>query len=85
MDDGGTIIVQYSRKDGKLIVTIKDNGKGISEIDRGRIFDLYFTTRNEGTGLGLTISQKIISQHNGEIDFTSSERGTTFKIKIPLQ
>jgi signal transduction histidine kinase len=84
VEDGGTIIVQYSRVDKNLVVTINDNGIGISENDRDRIFDLYFTTRNEGTGLGLTISQKIISQHDGEIDFTSSEQGTTFKIRIPL-
>ena len=84
VEDEGTIIVQYSKVDGNLVVTVKDTGIGISENDQGRIFDLYFTTRTEGTGLGLTISQKIISQHDGEIDFTSSEQGTTFKIRIPL-
>ena len=51
-----------------------------------KIFDLYFTTKKEGNGLGLSISQKIVSQHNGSISFTSTlNKGTTFRIILPLQ
>ena len=84
VENNGKVFVEYFTRDGSLILTIKDNGKGILEKDQSKIFDLYYTTRKEGTGIGLSISQKIISQHNGVIDFTSGNNGTTFNIKIPL-
>lgn len=83
VENNGKVLVEYLINDGSLIITIKDNGKGILEKDQSKIFDLYYTTRKEGTGIGLSISQKIISQHNGVIDFTSSNKGTTFNIRIP--
>ena len=83
VENNGKVLVEYFARDGSLMVTIKDNGRGILEKDQSKIFDLYYTTRKEGTGVGLSISQKIISQHNGIIDFTSSNKGTTFNIKIP--
>ena len=83
VENNGKVLVEYFARDGSLMVTIKDNGRGILEKDQSKIFDLYYTTRKEGTGIGLSISQKIISQHNGIIDFTSSNKGTTFNIKIP--
>jgi len=83
VENNGRVLVEYSTKDGSFIVTIKDNGKGIPEKDHSKIFDLYYSTRKEGSGIGLSIAQKIISQHNGVIDFTSGNNGTTFNIKIP--
>jgi len=83
VENNGKILVEYFIRDESLIITIKDNGKGILEKDQSKIFDLYYTTRKEGTGIGLSISQKIISQHNGVIDFTSGNNGTTFNIRIP--
>ncbi len=85
VEDDGMIEVRYSRIDGNLIITIKDNGRGIPESERNKIFDLYYTTRIDGTGLGLAISQKIILQHGGVIDFYSTKEETIFKIKISLQ
>jgi len=83
VENNGKILVEYFIRDGNFIITIKDDGKGILEKDQSKIFDLYYTTRKEGTGIGLSISQKIISQHNGVIDFTSGNKGTTFNIRIP--
>ncbi|MCK7525412.1 MAG: HAMP domain-containing histidine kinase [Ignavibacteriales bacterium] len=83
VENNGRVLVEYSTKDGSFIVTIKDNGKGIPEKDHSKIFDLYYSTRKEGSGIGLSIAQKIISQHNGVINFTSGNNGTTFNIKIP--
>ena len=83
VENNGKILVEYFIRDESLIITIKDDGKGILEKDQSKIFDLYYTTRKEGTGIGLSISQKIISQHNGVIDFISSNKGTTFNIRIP--
>lgn len=84
VDTGGEILVEYSIHDGDFIINVKDSGAGIPEKNKNMIFDLYFSTRDEGTGLGLAITQKIISQHNGVIDFLSDNTGTTFKIRIPL-
>ena len=84
VDDCGFVLVKYSRQKSHFIVEITDSGKGIEENDRNKIFNLYYTTRKEGNGLGLSISQKIISQHNGIINFTTGSSGTTFKIITPV-
>mgnify|MGYP003556091981 CR=1 FL=1 len=75
-----------NRNDHNLIIEISDNGLGISAEQQKKIFDLYFTTKKDGNGLGLSISQKIIAQHNGSISVTSKlNNGTSFKIIIPIQ
>lgn len=82
----GQIKFGYSKSKSDLIIEISDNGEGIPDEKQKKIFDLYFTTKKEGNGLGLSISQKIISQHHGTISFASTlNRGTTFKINLPLQ
>lgn len=77
-----------TRKDDKYVyVSIKDNGKGMSEETKNKIFNPFFTTKpvGQGTGLGLSISYKVIQKHKGEIRVESKEgEGTTFIIKIPL-
>jgi signal transduction histidine kinase len=70
-----------------LTVIIEDNGIGIDDICKERIFQAGYTTKKvgEGTGLGLAISKKIIEKHNGTISFkTRKNWGTTFVIKIPV-
>ena len=84
VDDGGKILIKYFIRNKQFIVEISDNGKGIDKKDQSKIFDLYYTTRKEGNGLGLSISQKIISQHNGIINFVTENSGTTFKIISPI-
>ena len=79
----GSIIVKYTIEQNDFIVEISDSGNGILQKDIDKIFDLYFTTKKEGNGLGLSISQKIISQHNGLIEVRSTNSGTTFKIVVP--
>ena len=82
----GEVTIKYFRISNNLIIEISDNGIGISTEQQKRIFDLYFTTKKDGNGLGLSISQKIISQHNGSISVTSKvNSGTTFKIILPIQ
>lgn len=79
--ENGAVSIKYQVKNNKLIIEITDNGKGIPPDIQKRIFDLYFTTRSDGNGLGLSIAQKIIAQHNGSISFSSAvNRGTTFKV-----
>ncbi|MEK7747842.1 MAG: ATP-binding protein [Nitrospirota bacterium] len=62
----------------------RDTGTGISEEDLPKIFYPFFTTKNEGSGLGLSIVQRIIDQHDGTIGVTSSAAGTLFRILIPI-
>jgi len=82
--ENGTVTLAYSKKDQNILITISDDGKGISEENLAKIFNLYFTTKKEGNGLGLSIAQKIVSQHNGTIHVTSKvNQGTTFTITIP--
>lgn len=82
----GQVVFKYFRLSNNLIIEISDNGIGISTEQQKKIFDLYFTTKKDGNGLGLSISQKIIAQHNGSISVTSKvNSGTTFKIILPIQ
>ena len=84
VDANGKVQVTYKSENDKLAILVKDDGHGIPPGDQKKIFDLYYTTKKEGNGLGLSISQKIISQHNGLIDITSDEKETIFKITIPV-
>jgi len=82
----GEVNLKYLKIKNDVIIEISDNGAGIPDEQQKKIFDLYFTTKKEGNGLGLSISQKIVSQHNGSISFTSTlNKGTTFRIILPLQ
>ena len=66
-------------------ISISDNGKGIPDEDKDRIFVPNFSTKSSGTGLGLAITKKIIDAHEGRITFTSQlDRGTIFTIKLPF-
>lgn len=83
--DGGEVQLNYYKREKSFIIEIADNGSGISTENQKKIFDLYFTTKKEGNGLGLSISQKIIAQHNGTISINSKiNKGTIFKITLPL-
>ncbi len=91
---GASIEITTKMQDDKLVVSIKDNGFGIDEKDRKKIFQAGFTTKKvgEGTGLGLAICKKIIEKHKGEISFNCKKSDKTkpdtycteFCITIPL-
>lgn len=86
VDKGGEVIVKYFKVRDEFVIQVSDNGIGISTEQQNKIFDLYFSTKKDGNGLGLSISQKIISQHNGTITVSSKvNNGTTFKIILPIQ
>lgn len=76
----------YTRSSKKnVFILVKDNGIGISKEHLPRIFDFMFSTKPTGSGLGLSIAKKIISDHHGEISVKSEvNRGSTFKIRLPL-
>jgi len=84
--DTGEIIIKTGVTKKHLIVSIKDNGCGIPDKNKDKIFNVGFTTKGigAGTGFGLAISKKIVEKHKGTITFKSKEgRGTEFIIKIP--
>jgi signal transduction histidine kinase len=62
---------------------VADTGPGIPAQDLTKVFDPFFTKRAEGTGLGLTIVHRIIDEHDGHIEVSSSPEGTTFTVSVP--
>jgi PAS domain S-box-containing protein len=85
MPSGGGLGLRASAMGGELRVEVSDTGPGIApEIERD-LFKPYFSTKARGTGMGLALSEKVISQHGGRIDFRTCPEGTTFRIAIPLE
>jgi PAS domain S-box-containing protein len=85
MPDGGVLTVATNRVENEIRISICDTGIGISEENLVKIFEPYFTTKETGTGLGLTQVYKIIREHQGEITVDSEpERGSEFKIILPV-
>jgi PAS domain S-box-containing protein len=85
IEKSGKILIHIKEKNpDKLEIKMEDNGKGISREDKNKIFNLYFTTKTKGSGIGLSIVQKIIAEHNGSI-YVNSEtgKGAEFIINIP--
>ncbi len=83
--DQGNIRVKLSTRKGEALITVKDDGKGIPEELKSKIFNPNFSTKTSGTGLGLAISHKIIQTHQGSITFsTKKNKGTTFYVYLPL-
>jgi signal transduction histidine kinase len=86
MESGGELIVNVANKKDEENVTIKiiDSGTGINKKNLNQIFYPYFTTKPGGSGIGLAISQKIISDHHGVIKIESEPgQGTTVIVELP--
>ena len=85
MPNGGQLQLTLSRRGDMAEITVGDTGKGIPLEHRQKVFQLFFTTRPGGSGIGLASTFRIVQLHNGSIDFTSEVgRGTTFRIELPL-
>lgn len=83
MDENGTLHLSTETRSNRCVVKITDTGKGLSKEDLGRLFEPYFTTKEKGTGLGLTNTQNIILAHNANINVESElNKGTTFTISF---
>ncbi|MDM5187747.1 ATP-binding protein [Bacillus sp. DX4.1] len=79
------IKITSHRLDNFARITFQDNGTGIPAAIQEYIFDPFFSTKDAGTGLGLSVTRKIIQNHNGTLKVSSTENGTTFTISIPLK
>jgi len=76
--EGGTLEVAAREEGNQVIMQVSDTGPGIPPDLAERVFDPFFTTYADGTGLGLSMVQQIVEKHGGTIDFETSESGTTF-------
>jgi len=82
--DNPKIEVKVKEDNGNVIINVADNGKGIEEIDRMKIFEPRFTTKSSGMGLGLPMVKNIVEAYDGDISFTTElNRGTVFTVIIP--
>jgi signal transduction histidine kinase len=85
MPQGGTITVQTMMHGGHAVLAVEDEGRGIPADIRDRIYDPFFTTKAEGTGLGLSVVKRLVEEHRGAI--RCEERyggGTRFEVSLPV-
>jgi signal transduction histidine kinase len=85
MPNGGELRFDSSVKGDTAEIRVSDTGGGIPQELRDKIFRLYFSTKNKGSGIGLAMAFRIVQLHDGTIDFTSEPgKGTTFLIRLPI-
>jgi signal transduction histidine kinase len=86
-EESGELNITSTRtNDGKLLVAVSDSGIGLPEAGAERIFDAFFTTKPGGTGMGLSISRRIIEAHGGRLWASANAGGgTTFQFTLPVQ
>lgn len=83
-ETGGTVTVSTRGTDGYVEMAFADDGPGIPQDRVSKVFDPFYSTRDEGTGLGLTIVHRIVDEHNGHIEVQSEAgRGTRFTVSLP--
>ena len=86
IDTNGKIAVTVKSQGATAIVEVADNGRGISPDHLPNIFRPFYTTKGDGTGLGLSLARRIVEDHHGRIDVTSAVgEGTTFAVVLPLK
>ena len=85
MAEGGTLEVRLAEDGRTALLSVHDQGGGIPPDVRDKIFDLYFTTKKDGSGIGLAMTYRIMELHNGSIEVESgAAHGTTFMLRLPL-
>lgn len=86
IEDTGEISITGRPIDSHYEIRVRDNGKGIPEKDLDSIFNLHFTTKSEGSGIGLSVVEQIVTAHQGSIDVESElDHGTTVILRFPLE
>ena len=84
MPQGGLLTISARRENNAVVAEIQDQGGGIPEDMHDKVFELYFTTKKDGSGIGLAQTYQILQWHYGSVDFESSEgQGTVFRFHIP--
>jgi two-component system NtrC family sensor kinase len=86
MPQGGTLTIGSAQRGDWLAIEVQDTGAGLTPAEATRIFEPFYTTKADGTGLGLAVSYGIIQQHGGRIEVSSTPgQGTTFTVLLPVQ
>jgi signal transduction histidine kinase len=86
MDGAGTVRVEIGSQEGYASVVVSDTGRGISPQNLPNIFRPFYTTRGDGTGLGLSLAQRIVEDHHGRIEVSSVVgQGSRFTVLLPFQ
>ena len=86
MGDKGNLILRTSVTNAnKVKIQIEDNGVGINNENLNNVFEPFFTTRSDGTGLGLAVVRAVVHSHNGEISIERAiPKGTIFNVELPV-
>ena len=86
MADGGTLTVRAKSLNEGVQIDVEDTGQGIEPEQLDKIFDLFFSTKEGGTGVGLTITKQVIEGHGGQVNVESNPgQGTKFSIVLPAK
>jgi signal transduction histidine kinase len=86
MHNGGDMEIGTKMENNNILIYVKDNGTGIDEEIKDRIFEPFYTTKSDGSGIGLTLAKSIIEAHNGKINFESEKnKGSAFFISLPVE
>jgi signal transduction histidine kinase len=85
MPQGGSLTISARRHEDAVVAEVCDQGEGIAQDVQDKIFELYFTTKRDGNGIGLAQTYQILQWHYGSVEFESTEgEGTTFRFRLPL-
>ena len=85
MPQGGTLTISAHNEEDQVVTEIRDEGGGIPPEIQEKIFELYFTTKQSGSGIGLAQTYQVMQWHYGSVDFVSADgHGTTFRLTLPL-
>jgi signal transduction histidine kinase len=85
LSPAGELTISSRREDGHLVVSVSDTGSGLPAEQADQIFDAFFTTKPQGTGMGLTISRSIVQSYGGRLSVTTSGSGATFQFTLPSE
>jgi signal transduction histidine kinase len=83
MPAGGPLRVEVGARNGSVRLAVTDEGSGVPESLGDRVFDPFVTTKQDGVGLGLALTKRIVEDHGGKIGFDRAPKGTTFWIEMP--
>jgi len=82
--DGGDVDIAVIKEKKEIFISVKDKGRGMSDEEKARVFEPFYSTKKEGMGIGLYLTRKIVEAHGGSLDLISIvHKGTTFTICIP--
>jgi two-component system sporulation sensor kinase A len=85
MPEGGVLWVRLQRQDGQIVLSFRDQGRGMDRDQQRRLFEPFHTGKATGTGLGLSIAYRLVREHHGDITVRSAPRqGTEVQVRLPL-